>query len=66
MLSGRMVSPDKMFNPHCLSEYSSFAENDIRIFIENELLSHQGEYDFVIPYSGRFRLFRTDEKVIIE
>jgi hypothetical protein len=66
MLSGRMVSPDKMFNPRRLSDYGSFAGNDIQIFIENELLNRLGEYDFLIPYSGRFRLLIEVDKIKIE
>jgi len=61
-----MVSPDKMFNPRNLTDYEQFVVSDILIFIEKQLLNRLDEYDFLIPYSGRFRLFRKNEKIIIK
>lgn len=61
-----MVSPDKMFNPHNLEDYSRFEVNEIIVFLQKKLLLEANEFEFLVPYQGKFQLIRKDERIIIE
>lgn len=65
MLSGRMASPDKMFNPRSLEDYQKLNWEDITIFLEKKMISGQKKIEFLIPYLGKYLLIFQEDKIVI-
>jgi len=65
MPSGRMVSPDKMFNPRKLDEYYIFSKNGIIVYIEKELLRETEEIEFLIISTAKYKIIKNGDKIKI-
>lgn len=65
MPSGRMVSPDKMFNPRNPDEYYIFSKNGITVYIEKELLRGATEIEFILVSTAKYKIAKNRDKVII-
>jgi len=66
MLSGRMASPDKMFNPKNVNEYLSISEDGVTVYIEKMILSEEKTIEFLIPYFGKFKLIIKNQEFEID
>ena len=65
MPSGRMVSPDKMFNPRKLDEYYIFSKNGIKVFIEKGLIRETEEIEFLIISTAKYKIIKNGDKIKI-
>ena len=65
MPSGRMVSPDKMFNPRNPDEYYGFSKDGITVYIEKELLRETTEIEFILVSTAKYKIIKKKDRVII-
>ncbi len=65
MPSGRLVSPNNMFNPRSVDEYYKFTIQGIDIFIEKKLVADKKEIEFLIVSTARYKIVKTKDKMII-
>ena len=65
MPSGRLVSPNKMFNPKSVDDYYMFSLQGITVFIEKELVMDIDEIEFLIISTARYKIVKNKDKMII-
>jgi len=65
MPSGRLVSPNKMFNPKSVDDYYMFSLQGIAVFIEKELVMDIDEIEFLIISTARYKIVKNKDKMII-
>ncbi len=65
MPSGRLVSPNKMFNPQKDDGYYIFEERGVKIYIEKSLIDEKEQVDFLIVSTARYQIIKDDNKLVI-
>ena len=65
MPSGRLVSPNEMFNPQKKERYFFFHKKGIDVYIEKTLIADKNEVEFLIISTARYKIVKEKNKLLI-